>query len=73
MEDKKKWGLFVWFSCLPQVMVLKLSKSVYFLNFVADVSNKSKAVIAVYVYAFEIFRFALLENGIGYHAMTYSL
>ena len=54
-------------------MVLKLSKSVYFLNFVADVSNKSKAVIAVYVYAFEIFRFALLENGIGYHAMTYSL
>ena len=51
-------------------MVLKLSKIVSFLHFFADVSNKSKAVIAVYVYAFESSRFALLENGIGYYAMT---
>ena len=54
-------------------MVLKLSKIVSFLHFFANVSNKSKAVIAVYVYAFESSRFALLENGIGYYAMTYSL
>ena len=46
---------------------------VSFLPFFADVSNRSKAVIAVYVYAFESSRFTLLENGIGYYAMTYSL
>ena len=54
-------------------MVLKFSKIVSFLHFFADFSNKSKAVIAVYVYAFESSRAALLENGIGYYAMTYSL
>ena len=54
-------------------MVLKLSNIVSFLHFFADVSNKSKAVIAVCVYAFESSCFALLENGIGYYVMTYSL
>ena len=41
--------------------------------FLADVSNRPKAVIAVYVYALESSHFCLLENGIGYYAMTYSL
>ena len=54
-------------------MVLKLSKIVSFLHFFADVSNKSKVVIAVYVNAFESSCFTLLENGIGYYAMTYNL
>ena len=54
-------------------MVLKLSKIVSFLHFFADVSNKSKAVIAVYVYAFESSCFGLLENGISFYAITYSL
>ena len=54
-------------------MVLKLSKIVTFLHFFANVSNKPKAVIAIYVYAFESSRFAVLGNGIGYYAMTYSL
>ena len=54
-------------------MVLKLSKIVSFLHFFAHASNKSKAVIAVYVYAFGSFHFTFLENGIGYYAMTYSL
>ena len=54
-------------------MTLKLSKIVSFLHFFANVSNKSKAVIAVYVYAFESSRFAFLENGIGYYVMIYSL
>ena len=54
-------------------MVLKLSKIVSFLHFFADVSSKSKAVIAVYVYAFESSCLALLENGISCYAMTYSL
>ena len=54
-------------------MVLKLSKIVSFLHSFADVSNKAKTVIAVYVYAFESSHFTLLENGIGYYAMKYSL
>ena len=54
-------------------MVLKLSKIVSFLQFFADVSKKSKAVIAIYVYVCESSRFALLENGIGYYAMISSL
>ena len=39
----------------------------------ADISKKSKAVMAVYEYAFKSFHFTLLENGIAYYAMTYSL
>ena len=54
-------------------MVLKLSKIVSFLQYVADVSKKSKAVIAIYVHASESSCFALLENGVGCYAKTYSL
>ena len=50
-------------------MVLKLSKIVSFLQFLANV-KKSMAVVAIYVYASERSRCALLENGFGYHAMT---
>ena len=41
-----------------------------FLEILADVSKKCKAVIAIYVYASESSPVALLENGIGYYAMT---
>ena len=51
-------------------MVLKLSKIVFFLQFFADISKKSKAVITIYLYASESSRFALLENGVGYYAMS---
>ena len=51
-------------------IVLKLSKTVSFLQFLADVSEKPKAVIAIYVYASESSCFALLENGVGYSAIT---
>ena len=54
-------------------MVFKLSKILSFLHYFADVGNKSKAVIAVYIYALESSRFALLENGIGHCAMACSL
>ena len=54
-------------------MVFKLSKLVSFLQFFADISKKSKAIIAIYVYASESSRFALLENGVGCYAMIYSL
>ena len=50
-------------------MVFKLAKIVSFLQCFADISKKSKAVIAIYVYASESSRFALLENGVGCYAM----
>ena len=50
-------------------MVLKLAKIVPFLQCFADISKKSKAVIAIYVYASESSCFVLLENGVGYYAM----
>ena len=51
-------------------MVLKLSKIVPFLQLFADVSKKYKAVLAIYVYVSENSYFPLLENGIGYYAIT---
>ena len=48
-------------------MVLKLSKIVSFLQFFANVSKKSKAVTAIYVYTSKS---SLLENGAGFYAMT---
>ena len=50
-------------------MALKLSKIVSFLQISANFSWKSKAVIAIYVYASKSSCFALLENGVGYCAM----
>ena len=65
--DEKKWdhlsSFFFW-------NFLNCEKIVSFLQFFADVSKISKAVIAVYVYTSENSRFALLENDIGYYAMT---
>ena len=52
-------------------MVLKMSKILSFLYFFPDVSKKPKAVIPIY--ESERNRFALLENGVGYYAMTSSL
>ena len=54
-------------------MVLKLSKTVSFLRFIADVSKKSKAVIAIYLYGSEGPCFTLLGNDVGYYAMVYIL
>ena len=50
-------------------MVRNLSKIVSVFHFFAFVSNKSKAVIAVYVYVFASSRFTHLENGIVYYAL----
>ena len=56
----EKNGSFVCFSCLlPELWSLNCQKLCSFCIFFADVSNKSKAVIAVY--------------GISYYAMTYNL
>ena len=67
---KKKCVICLAFISPSWVMVLKLSKFMSFLHFFADVSKKSKAVIPIYVYAPESSRFALLENGLGYYAIT---
>ena len=52
-------------------MIFKLSKIVSFLQFLANISKKSKATITIYVYASESSRLALLlEKGVGYYAMS---
>ena len=57
-------------SLFPELWSLKI---MCFLQFFSDVSKKSKAVIAMYVYASESSRFALLKNIIAYYTMTWSL
>ena len=52
------------------VVILKLSKILSFFPIFADVSKKSKTVTAIYAYASESSRFALLENGISYYTMN---
>ena len=52
-------------------MVLKLSKKVYFLQFCADLSKKSKSSKAIYIYASQTTRYAFSENGVVYCGMSY--
>ena len=54
-----------------EIMVLKLFKKVHFLKFCADLSKKSKSVIAINVYASGRSQYAFSENDIVYYAMTY--
>ena len=68
--DEKSGVICLVFFFPSWVMVLKLPKIVSLLQFFANASKKSKVVIAIYVYASERSRFVLLENGIGYYAMT---
>ena len=73
-KQMEKMGSFVWFSCLlPELWSLNCQKLCPFCIFFANVSNKSRVVIVVYVYTPESSYFELLENGIGYYAMIYSL
>ena len=48
---------------------LNCQKLYPFCNFFANISKKSKADIAIYLYASESSGFALLENGVGYYAV----
>ena len=57
--DEKTGIVCLVFMSLSWVMFLKLSKMWLFLQFFADVMKKSKAVIAIYVYASKSSRFAL--------------
>ena len=66
----KKMGLLVLFSyLLPDLWSFNCQKWYPFCDFFSDISKKSKAVIAIYIYASESSHFALLENGVGYYAM----
>ena len=68
----EKNGVICLVSMFPSwVMVLKLSKKVHFLQFCADLSNKSRFIKAIYIYASERSRYALSEIGVVYYAMTY--
>ena len=69
--DVKNGVISVVFISLSWFMVLKLSKIVSFLQFFADISKKSKAVIAIYVYACKSSVFTLLENGVGYYDLEF--
>ena len=53
------------------VIVLKLSKNGHILQICADLSNKSKSIKAIYIYASERHCYALSENGIVCYSMTY--
>ena len=66
-------GSLFCFSCLLLELWSLIVKNYVLLAFFADISNKSKAIAAVHVCAFESSCFNLLENGIGYYAMKYSL
>ena len=53
------------------IMFLKFPKIYIFLQFCADVTNKSKYVEAVYIYASEVLHWAFLEIDIVYFTMIY--
>ena len=66
----KKMGSLVLFSYqLPELWSLNCPKFCPFYNFLL-MSAKSKAVIAIYLYASESSRFALLIKGVGYYAIS---
>ena len=70
----KKMVLFVQFSfLLHELWSLNCHKPYPFCDFLLTSAKKTKVVIAIYVYASESSCFTLLDNGIGYHAMTWCL
>ena len=68
----EKNGVISLVSMVPAwVMVRKLSKKVYFLQFCADFSKKSKSVKANYVYTSESSLYTLSENGMVYRGPSH--
>ena len=68
----EKNGVICQVSMVPGwVMVRKLSKRVYFLQFCVDLCKKSKSVKANYVYASESSLYTLSENGIVYRGPSH--
>ena len=71
---KSRWknGVIYLVSILPSwVMVLELSKTCFFCNFVLTSSKKSKSIKAIYIQRSERSRYELSEIGVVYYATTY--
>ena len=68
--DEKNGVICLAFFFPSWVLVLILPKLCRFCNFLLMSVKKSKAVIAIHVYASESSSSILPENGIGYYAMT---
>ena len=67
-----KNGVICLVSIFPsRVMVRKLSKKVHFFQFWDDLSQKSKYIKAIYIYASARAPWILSENGIICNAMIY--
>ena len=51
----------------------KLDQELYFLQFCADLSKKSKSVRAIYIYASESSHYILSKNGMVYRCLRHRL
>ena len=60
--DAKNGVICLVFMFPSWVMVRKLSKKVHFSQFCADLSQKSKSVKVIYIYASESSHYSLSEN-----------
>ena len=68
----EKNGIICLVSMFPsQFMVLKLSKTVHFLQFWADLSAKPTTALAIYIYASESSRYTLWENAMVYRVRSH--
>ena len=64
--------LSVQFPCsLPELRSLTCLKRGFFWQFCADVSNKSKSIKAIYIYASERSYYTLSEICVVHYALTY--
>ena len=69
--DEKNGAICLVSMFLSWVLVCKLSKKVYFLQFCADLSKKSKSVKAIYIYASESSHYTLSENAMVYRSLSH--
>ena len=70
----EKMESFVLFLCfLPELKSFSCPKNMHFLQFCADLIEKSKSIKAVYIYASERSGNTLSENSIAYYAIIYFL
>ena len=70
-EKMESFALFLCF--LPELRSFSCPKKMHFLQFCADLIEKSKSIKAVYIYASERSRYTLSENSIAYYAIIYCL
>ena len=70
--DEKNGAICLVSMFLSWVLVCKLSKKVYFLQFcAANLSKKSKSVKAIYIYASESSHYLLSENAMVYRGLSH--